>query len=82
MDSQGQISREIAEIHAAAAGKHRASVEPLLDFPPYRSSLLRHPTKELRHADPEGAELVAPVFGQSDVDALEADLTVQATGEP
>jgi protocatechuate 3,4-dioxygenase, beta subunit len=82
MDSQGQISREIAEIHAAAAGQHPDWVGPRLDFPPYRSSLLRHPTKELRHADPEGVELVAPVFGQSDVDALEADLTVQATGEP
>ena len=82
MDSQELISREIAEIHAAAAEQPPDPVMPRLDFPPYRSSLLRHPTKELRHADPEGVELVAPVFGHSDVDALEADLTVQATGEP
>jgi protocatechuate 3,4-dioxygenase beta subunit len=44
--------------------------------------LLRHPTKDLRHADPEGVELAAPVFGQRDVDPLEADLTIQGGGEP
>ena len=79
MDSQGDISREIGARQAeAAAGAN----QPLLDFAPYRSSILRHPTKELHHADPEGAELVAPVFGHSDVDPLEADLTIQAGGEP
>jgi protocatechuate 3,4-dioxygenase beta subunit len=77
LDSQETISKEIAARHAEAAATH-----PLLDFAPYRSSILRHPTKELHHADPEGAELVAPVFGHSDVDPLEADLTIQAGGEP
>ena len=47
----------------------RAETQPRLDYPPYRSSLLRHPTKDLHHADPEGVELCAPVFGQRDVDA-------------
>jgi protocatechuate 3,4-dioxygenase, beta subunit len=78
MDSQGDISREIGARQAEAPG----ATHPLLDFAPYRSSILRHPTKELHHADPEGAELVAPVFGHSDVDPLEADLTIQAGGEP
>jgi protocatechuate 3,4-dioxygenase beta subunit len=78
MDSQGDISREIGARQAEAPG----AIHPLLDFAPYRSSILRHPTKELHHADPEGAELVAPVFGHSDVDPLEADLTIQAGGEP
>ncbi len=82
MDSQELISQEIAEIHAAGDQRPAPQAEPRLDFPPYRSSLLRHPTKELRHADPEAVELVAPVFGHSDVDPLEADLTVQADGEP
>jgi protocatechuate 3,4-dioxygenase beta subunit len=76
MDSQETISKEIAELQVVAG------TQPMLDFPPYRSSLLRHPTKNLRHADPEGAELAAPVFGYSDVDPLEADLTIQAGGEP
>src|SRR5262245_32255587 len=78
MDSQETISKEIAELQAVAGG----GTQPVLDFPPYRSSLLRHPTKDLRHADPEGAELIAPVFGHSDVDPLESDLTIQGGGEP
>jgi protocatechuate 3,4-dioxygenase beta subunit len=78
MDSQELVGKEIADIQAAAP----QGIQPLLDFPPYRSTLLRHPTKDPRHADPEGAELVAPVFGHSDVDPLEADLTTQASGEP
>jgi len=76
--SQLEVSGEIADIHTGAADE----TQPRLDFPPYRSSVLRHPTKSLRHADPEAAELLAPVFGHSDVAALEADLTVQANGDP
>ena len=79
--SQGLISEEIETAQAAAAGAETRS-QPLLDFPAYRSSLLRHPTKDPHHADPEGCELFAPVFGLSDVDPLEADLTIQAAGEP
>ncbi len=72
------ISKEIAELHATAS----AQPQPRLDFPPYRSTLVRHPSKNLVAADPEGAELVAPVFGHGDVDPLEADLTIQRGGEP
>lgn len=79
MDGQDLVTKEIEDIHASATP---GQTQPRLDFAPYRSSLLRHPTKALRHADPEGAELVAPVFGNSDVDVLEADLTIQAGGEP
>jgi protocatechuate 3,4-dioxygenase, beta subunit len=78
LDSQESISREIAARQVESA----ATTHPLLDFAPYRSSILRHPTKARHHVDPEGAELVAPVFGHSDVDPLEADLTIQAGGEP
>jgi protocatechuate 3,4-dioxygenase beta subunit len=56
--------------------------QPRIDYPPYRSSLLRHPTKALEQADPEGVEWYAPVFGPQDVDPLEADLTIQHRGEP
>jgi protocatechuate 3,4-dioxygenase beta subunit len=85
--SQDAITAEIAEIHEKAAQARKDDVdrdpEPtLLDFPPYRSSLLRHPTKALQQADPESLELLAPVFGQQDVDPLEADLTIQHRGEP
>ena len=79
LDSQRVVSREIERIHAGATpGEGR----PRLDFAPYRSTVLRHPTKALRPVDPEGAELVAPVFGEADVDPLEADLTAGHAGEP
>jgi len=73
-----------AEMAAISAGRDPTYVEtqPRLDYPPYRSSLLRHPTKDLHPADPEGIELWAPVFGERDVDPIEADLTVQHDGQP
>jgi protocatechuate 3,4-dioxygenase, beta subunit len=72
-----------AEIESIAAGPvHGAADAPRADYPPYRSTALRHPTKELRHTDPEEVELVAPCFGTRDVHPLEADLTVQHGGEP
>ncbi len=85
--TQGEIDAEIGRISDAYAGRVAARPDlvehaPRLDYPPYRSSLLRHPTKDLHHADPEGIELVAPCFGPSDVDPLEADLTIQRRGEP
>ena len=76
--SQRDISAEIEALHAGPAPAR----QPMLSFPPYRSSTLRHPTKDLRQADPEGAELLAPVFGHCDVDPLEADLTIQHGGVP
>jgi protocatechuate 3,4-dioxygenase beta subunit len=74
-----------AEIRAIEADYHRSGIEetqPRLNYPPYRSSLLRHPTKELHHADPEAVELWAPCFGATDVADLESDLTIQHGGEP
>ena len=79
MVSQQVISEEIEKIQA---GARAGETQPRLDFAPYRSAVLRHPAREPLHADPEGAELVAPVFGRSDVDPLESDLTIQGAGEP
>ena len=82
VSTQAEISAEIALI---AKDGERDSVEqrqPRLDYPPYRSSMLRHPTKDLHHADPETLELAAPVFGPQDVDPVEADLTIQHGGMP
>lgn len=80
--SQGQISAEIA----ALADEYRSSAvdlaQPTLNYPPYRSSLLRHPIGELLQVDPEGVELSAPCFGERDVHELDADLTIQHDGTP
>ncbi|WP_369373002.1 protocatechuate 3,4-dioxygenase subunit beta [Promicromonospora sp. Populi] len=85
-ESQAQLSAEIEAGHEAyEKGLAQGAPEqfgPRLDWAPYRSSLLRHPTKDLHHADPETIELFAPVFGERDIGALEADLTVQHNGEP
>lgn len=84
--TQAQITDEIQSIHADYADK-RAAGAPVetrtrTNFPPYRSSVLRHPTKDPRHVDPETIELWSPAFGHSDVAPIEADLTAQHTGEP
>lgn len=84
--SQADIN---TEMHAIAA-EARSTVEeggspelqPRRNYPPYRSSLLRHPTHELVRVDPEEVERLSPAFGHTDVNVLESDLTIQHTGEP
>lgn len=83
--SQAEITQEIVDLHASlerreAAGE--ALPATMHDFPPYRSSILRHPTKNPRLVDPETIELLSPAFGQRDVAAIESDLTIQHAGEP
>lgn len=84
MTTQRDIDDEIATLRAATGptdpswGIHR----PLSDWPPYRSSALRHPTKRLELADPEEIELTSPAFGHRDVGEFENDLTAMSTGEP
>jgi protocatechuate 3,4-dioxygenase beta subunit len=83
--TQEQVSRQIREIHRAyeeGRAEHGEEVHPRRDFAAYRSSVLRHPTKDLHHADPETTELWAPAFGQRDVHPLEADLTIGGHGDP
>jgi len=73
------------EIEALASSYRQAGVEesqPRLAYPPYRSSLLRHPTRELYDVDPETIERWAPCFGVRDVDPLESDLTSGHAGAP
>ncbi|MGY0498304.1 protocatechuate 3,4-dioxygenase subunit beta [Nocardia sp. FBN12] len=69
---------------ASISANYTGAIEtqPRLDYSPYRSSLLRHPTKDPHHVDPELIELFAPVFGHRDVARLESDLTIQDGGEP
>ncbi|MFF3948469.1 protocatechuate 3,4-dioxygenase subunit beta [Streptomyces sp. NPDC001902] len=89
--TQGEISAEIADERAAYA-KRRADGGAAEDHPdrgyaPYRSSVLRHPKRPLVAAgpaagDPEAVELSGPVFGVTDVTALDHDLTRQHQAEP
>lgn len=84
--TQAEMNAQMEALHSAyrdgvAAG---APVETRtrVDFPPYRSSILRHPTKDPKHVDPETIELHSPAFGHRDVHRLESDLTIQHNGEP
>ena len=83
--SQDVITQEIRDLHAdyerrEAAGEWLPAT--MWDFPPYRSSILRHPTKNPRLVDPETIEITSPAFGQRDVAAIESNLTIQHAGEP
>src|ERR1700712_2648570 len=80
--SQADVSTEITAIEGAYQRAGVEETQPRLDYAPYRSSLLRHPTKDLHHADPEGIELWTPCFGQRDVNPLEADLTIGHGNDP
>lgn len=85
LSTQADITAEISELsasHDALVRTGASPSQPRLDYAPYRSSLLRHPTKDLHQTDPETIERWAPCFGPQDVDPLEADLTVQHSGEP
>ena len=79
LSTQAEISAEIADL---SAGTDPSAIRPRLDYSPYRSSLLRHPTKDLHQVDPEGVELWSPCFSHRDVAPLEAVLTIQRSGEP
>ncbi|MEU5837177.1 protocatechuate 3,4-dioxygenase subunit beta [Streptomyces diacarni] len=80
--SQADIDEAIGAAHARAA--HAAIRDhPPRDFPPYRSSALRHPlAAPLPLRDPEAVELRGPVFGVTDVTALDSDLTRRHRAEP
>jgi protocatechuate 3,4-dioxygenase beta subunit len=80
--TQAEVSAEIGAIEEAYRAAGVVETQPRVDYPPYRSSVLRHPTKDLEPADPETIEQWAPCFGERDVHPLEADLTIQRGGEP
>ncbi|MEU6115201.1 protocatechuate 3,4-dioxygenase subunit beta [Streptomyces sp. NPDC047117] len=87
--TQADIDREVSELQEAydkaRAGGAPAAHHPPRDYAPYRSSTLRHPKQPLvavSGGDPETVELSGPVFGSTDVTALDSDLTKQHHGEP
>lgn len=77
--SQDDITAEIAAI--AADVRPGDPARPRLDYPPYRSTALRHPKRPLLLVDPEELERRAPCFGCQDVDPVDADLTAGHSGE-
>ncbi len=57
---------------------------PPLDFPDYRSTQLRHPTRAPVRLDPakaDATELTGPLFGEGHVSPADSDLSVGPGGE-
>jgi protocatechuate 3,4-dioxygenase beta subunit len=57
-------------------------VDPPLDWPDYRSTQTRAPSRPLVVLPHALSELSGPVYGNGDVDAADADLTRHGEGEP
>jgi protocatechuate 3,4-dioxygenase beta subunit len=57
-------------------------IHPPYDYPEYRSSTHRHPTRPLVQMPQSLSETTGPVFGHSSVLSLDSDLTRQHPGEP
>ncbi|MFF4534631.1 protocatechuate 3,4-dioxygenase subunit beta [Streptomyces aureus] len=87
--TQAEIDAEIKDhqdaYDKAVAGGAPVRHHPARDYPPYRSSRLRHPKQPLvavSGGDPETVELSGPVFGVTDITEIDNDLTLQHRGEP
>jgi protocatechuate 3,4-dioxygenase beta subunit len=58
------------------------NTQPEYNFPPYKSTAKRAPTRPLVMPPQTLSEITGPVFGTSDVNAGDDDLTRQHTGVP
>jgi protocatechuate 3,4-dioxygenase beta subunit len=58
------------------------AVHPPYDFPDYRSTEFRHPTRPPVQLPHTLSEITGPVFGHNSVQPQDSDLTIQHAGEP
>jgi protocatechuate 3,4-dioxygenase beta subunit len=58
------------------------NLDPPYDFPPYRSTALRHPTRPLVPIAPGPIETSGPLLGGGRVRPGDHDLARQGDGEP
>ncbi len=77
-----EIQQRQARYTAELAAGTREHAAPIVNWGPYRSSALRHPTKNPQLVDPESIELTSPTYGHWEVAPVESDLTLQHRGEP
>jgi protocatechuate 3,4-dioxygenase beta subunit len=70
VDTPGNYLREPADAH------------PPLDYPPYKSTSLRHPKQPLVYLPHTITEITGPTLGDERVSPADADLTRQHDGEP
>jgi protocatechuate 3,4-dioxygenase, beta subunit len=65
-----------------AGYRREEGVHPPLDYPDYRSTRLRAPSKPAIWLPHTLSEVTGPVYGEDDVGPLDHDLTRQHDGEP
>ena len=80
--TQTDVSAQINAIADDYTHSDTTETQPRLDYPPYRSSALRHPKMTPHDIDPGDLERRGPCFGAQDVDPLDADLTISGPGGP
>jgi protocatechuate 3,4-dioxygenase beta subunit len=62
--------------------RYEPGTQPDYLYPDYRATRLRAPSHPLIFLPHTRSEVTGPVFGHSDIDSKENDLTVQHSGEP
>ena len=62
--------------------RHEAGSQPTSLYPPYRGTVQRTPRQPLIFLPHTLSEVTGPVYGQSDVEPSDSDLTRQHSGEP
>ncbi|MEA2271269.1 MAG: protocatechuate 3,4-dioxygenase, beta subunit, partial [Solirubrobacteraceae bacterium] len=67
---------------AAAFQRPPEGAHPPLLYPDYRSTVLRAPSRPLRHLPHTLTEVTGPVLGEGRLGELDHDLTRQHDGEP
>jgi protocatechuate 3,4-dioxygenase, beta subunit len=80
IDRHGERNTPSAEI--LAFRRHEPGTQPDYLYPDYRATRLRAPSQPLIFLPHTLSEVTGPVFGPSDVDPNDNDLTVQHPGEP
>ncbi len=72
----------ISHAHIVGFRRHEPGTQPESFYPDYRSTRLRAPSQPLILLPHTLSEITGPVFGDSEVDPKDNDLTVHHFGEP
>ncbi len=73
---------ELSEPQIRGFRRAEAGTQPDSFYPGYRSTMLRSPSQPLILLPHSLSEVTGPVFGDSDVEANDSDLTTHHAGEP
>jgi protocatechuate 3,4-dioxygenase beta subunit len=79
----GMRSEKMLTDTPTSYAREPAGAHPPLDYPPYKSTALRHPTQPLVYLPHTITEITGPqLFPDGPIDELDNDLTCQHEGEP